>query len=532
MFAPLRRFVRQPNPFMNGHAIGLPRSTPSSPRRWIRLFLTIAFIAISVNLLLLFDRGHTVESLPGKILGPQAFHPKPYAPAPHGLESQDEHGLDYWLWDTKTRFKKKDNIDWNVGIMDECFLFPRDLVYRNAKIQVVLKTGVADDVARTDAMLNTVLKCIPSALIISDDDRKYGDRNVVDVLADLPAKTYMTEEDYIIYETQKNASRDGIELHQGHEGWAIDKYKFLPQIERAIVHNRKAEWYVFLESDTYIVWDNMFRLLENYDASVPYFFGSPSPGKKHRPDPKSEDEEQTWFAYGGCGFVLSTAAAHRLVDRPRNSLGVKGPRLTAEYQEDIRNDCCGDSILGWALHDKAAVDLSGLWPMFNPHRLEDVPLGKDYWCEPVITLHKTAPGFTKDLWNWEVEWKQHNERPLVYSDLLFSFLGNLSRRENWDAAFDAGFQLPDEDPVHTSLDACEAGCFAHEECRQYTWHGAHCYFAKATYVGNPKEPDGYHDEEDRKYTSGWDVTKIQTWSLENTCADGAHWVKPSVKRKY
>ncbi|KAF3044392.1 hypothetical protein E8E12_010105 [Didymella heteroderae] len=525
----LRRILTSPNPFMDGHAIGLPRSAPSSPRKWIRLLLTVAIIGIGVNLVFFVDSA-TIEKLPSQVLGTQAFHPEPFAPAPHGLESQnDANGQDYWLWETKSQFYKKEDIDWNVGISDECFLFPKHL---REKVQVVLKTGVADDGARTDAVVNTIIKCIRNVLVVSDDDHNYGPFRAVDVLADLNPRSYMMEEDYEAYEAQKNATRDGVELYQGHEGWKIDKYKFLPEVERAIQHNSKAEWYIFIESDTYLFWDNVYRMLDNYDSSVPYYFGSPSPGKKDRSGPNSEDEVQIWFAYGGCGFILSTAAAHRLVDRPRNAVGVKGPRLTTEYGGDIRNDCCGDSMLGWALHDKAGVDISGLWPMFNPHRLEDVPFGKDHWCEPVITLHKTDPSVMKDLWIWENDQHQQHGRPLLYKDLLFSYLGNFSQRENWDAAFDAGFQLDDNSPVHSSLKACEAGCFANDDCQQYTWHGAHCYYSRALYIGRSKEPDGYHNETDRKYISGWDINKIQTWSLQNTCDEGPHWMKPSVKRKY
>lgn len=513
---------------MNGHATEFLRSTPLSSRRWLRLLSAFAVIAIAANLLIIFNWTF-VQSIPHKVLGNQAFHPKPFAPAPHGLESQDDNGQDYWTWDTKSAFYKKENIDWNEGIMDECFLFPRHLL---KKIQVVLKTGAADDRARTDAQLSTIIKCIPNVLIVSDGEHAYGNRRTIDVLADLPAKTYLKEEDYIVYEAQRNATRDGTELHHGHEGWKIDKYKFLPMIETAVERNNKVDWYVFLESDTYMFWDNVFRLLENYDASVPYFFGSPAPGRKYRPNPKSEDEEQVWFAYGGAGFILSTVAAHRLVDRPRNSLGVKGPRLTTEYEEDIRNDCCGDSMLGWALQDKAAMGISGLWPMFNPHRIEDIPFSKDYWCEPVISLHKSTPGAFEDLWRWEYEQRPSQELPLTYRDLLMSYHGNFSQREDWDAAFEAGFQLDDNSTVHTSLDACEAGCFANSECRQYTWHGRHCYYSRALYIGSSKQPDGYHEPEDRKYISGWDLNKIQTLSIKNQCTDGPHWVKPSVKRKY
>ncbi|KAJ4320626.1 hypothetical protein N0V94_003274 [Neodidymelliopsis sp. IMI 364377] len=526
MLAPLRRFLRSPNPFINGRAIDRLGSTPFMSRRWLRILLVFAGIAIGVNLFVLFD-WYYVEKIPSQILGNQAFHPKPFAPVPYGPGAHDDNGLDYWTWETPSQFKNKAAIGWN-GTMDECVLFPKHLL---SKIQVVLKTGTADDWSRTEAQLSTVIKCIPNVLIVSDSEHTYGPKHrTVDVLADLPPDKYMKEEDYFVYETQMNASRNGVQLQQGHEGWRIDKYKFLPAVEKAIEHNTLAQWYVFLESDTYMFWDNVFRLLQNYDASLPYFFGSPSPGRKYRPNPQTEEEDQVWFAYGGAGFILSTAAAHRLVDRPRNNFGIKGSRLSTEYEEDIRNDCCGDSILGWALHDKADVSISGLWPMFNPHRLEDVPFGNDYWCEPVISLHKTNPSLFKDLWSWENE--KRSGRPLLYIDLLFSFHGNFSRRENWDAAFDAGFQLPDNSTVHASLDACETGCFAHDDCQQYTWHGRHCYYAKALYIGNAKQPDGHHDPKDREYISGWDYTKIQNRSFGKGCGEGPHWVKPSIKRKY
>ena len=142
----VRRFLRSPNPLMNGHAIGFPRSTPSSPRRWIRLLLTIAIIGVGVNVLFFLDPPF-VEKLPGQVLGNQAFHPKPVASTPHGHDAQDDsNGQDYWLWDTKSQYYKKENIDWNEGIMDECFLFPKHLTRKT--VQAVIKIGVADDRAR------------------------------------------------------------------------------------------------------------------------------------------------------------------------------------------------------------------------------------------------------------------------------------------------------------------------------------------------------------------------------------------------
>jgi len=512
----------------------LPSVRSFATGRTLRLLFVVIGIAIGVNFCVVFDWAY-IESLPSDILGKQAFHPKPFAPLPHGANSQGDNGLDFWTWNTTTQFKQIKYSEWRDGSTDECALFPVHLL---SKVQVILKTGSADDKSRTDAQLSTVIKCISNVLIVSDGNHTYGrDHRTIDVLADLPPNTYLKSEDYVVYETQKNASRQGTKLQQGHEGWRLDKYKFLPEVQKAIDHNKAAEWYVFLESDTYIFWDNVFRLLENYNSSLPYYFGSPSPGRTYHSDAQPNVKKQVWFAYGGAGFILSQAAAHRLVDRHRNAFGLKGPRLTTEYKEDIRADCCGDSILGWALHDKAGIDVSGLWPMFSPHRLENIPFGKDHWCEPVISLHKTDPDLYKDLWSWENEWKAKSNLPMRYRNLLYRALlsalqGEYPQRENWDAAFDAGFQLPDNSTVHTSLDACRVGCTEHDECMQYTWHGRHCYFAKALYIGRAKHPDGHHDPEDRKYVSGWDRSNMDTWNFGKTCAEGPHWVKPSIERRY
>lgn len=369
---------------------GVSRSTGSDFRRWTRiLYIALPLLAV-LNYLIIFQWTF-FESLSTKIFPSDSFHPPPFQPSPHGLESQDNEGPDYWTWDTPTRFKA---LEKGEGEVDWCESFPAYLFH---KIQVVLKVGAADDPKRTESQLASVIRCIPNVLIMSDNNHTYGENHeAIDILASLPAETYMKEEDYAVYKSQKNTSLE--DLKQGHDGWKIDKYKFLAEVEYAVDNVPDAEWFVFFESDTYIVWDNVFRLLENYDHTLPYYFGSPSPGRRI---PDSEDK--IWFAYGGCGFILSNAAAHRFVDRKRNAVGVKGPRVTDEYKEDIQNDCCGDSMLGWALHDKGGVDISGLWPMFNPHSLSGVPFGKLYWCEPVISLHKTAPEQMKKLWEWEMQ---------------------------------------------------------------------------------------------------------------------------------
>lgn len=352
------------------------------------------FTAISLVLLLnylIIFHGTYFSSLRQQIFSDASFHPPPFLP--HKSPSPKEGDQDYWLWKTKTAFTAPPETKEKNG----CATFPTHLL---EKIQIVLKTGAADDQDRTDSQLESVVKCIPNILIASDLVHPFGpDHNATDVLASLPPQDYLQPDDLEIYLKQKQSKIE--DLHINPEGWRLDRYKFLAEVEEAVNAKPNAEWYVFFEADTYIVWDNMFRLLANYDYQLPWYFGSPSPGRTVSDLEHEGEEKKLWFGYGGTGFVLSGVAAHRLVDRKRNAVGIQAPRVTEEYKGDVQNDCCGDSVLGWALRDRAGVDLSGLWPMFNPHGLHDIPFGKPYWCVPVISLHKSHPEDFKKLWEWE-----------------------------------------------------------------------------------------------------------------------------------
>ncbi|KAF2020979.1 glycosyltransferase family 31 protein [Aaosphaeria arxii CBS 175.79] len=523
------------------------RTVPTGLRRWTRAFYITLPILLLLNYLLIFH--FTIFEKLSRIVFPDhTFHPLPFLSNPHEPTSPPgkpagDTVLDYWTWKTQTQFAPLPD-EHDKDTTDLCAIFPTHLL---SKIQVVLKVGAADHWTRTSSQVNGIIKCIPNAIITSDRDHAYGVEgifNATDILADLPPSTYLTEEDLAIYESQKNASL--ADLRQGAQGWRIDKYKFLPAVEYAVEQNHEANWYVFIESDTYVFWDNVFRLLEHYDESMPYYFGSPSPGRKYELG-HGKGEGEVWFAYGGAGYILSSPAAHRLVDRKKNALGITGPRVTEEYKEDIQKDCCGDSILGWALHDKAGVDISGLWPMFNPMSLHELPFGRAYWCEPVLTMHKSHAEDLLALWEWENR-RDRTKGPLMYRDLLtyqpfFHPNTNITipaasstatipirRIEDWHNAYLDTISPPTS---LDSFDACAAACHAHNECWQFTWHAQRCHMSSALRLGEKKDPDGEGGtEEERRYISGWDVEKVRKLWEEKSCEGGARWVKPSVKRRF
>ncbi|ORX95131.1 hypothetical protein BCR34DRAFT_498702 [Clohesyomyces aquaticus] len=439
---------------------------------------------------------------------------------PLNNEEQDDE-LDYWTWRTRTQFKNS-----KASTADPCLNFPTHLL---RDVQIVLKTGTADNAARTKAQVETLIKCITNAIVVSDTDHPYGpDHQAQDVLARLLPKTYLNPEDFVAYESQKIASRDGKPLDSSMEGWKLDKYKFLPEIELAVEQNPSAKWYMFVESDTYVFWDNLFRLVDTYNYTDPWYFGSPSPGRKDNQD------RTIWFAYGGAGFLLSANAAQRFTFHEKHRLG-EIPRVSDRFREDIRHDCCGDSMLGWAMHEKLGLDVAGLWPMFNPHPLRGIPFSKLYWCEPVLTLHKTIPEEFNSLYQWE-DSRDRTKGPLLYADLISHLgLGDFSTRDDWDNANWDGFSPSDDSPAHSSFKACKTACAADDNCFQFTYHMQHCYMAKSIRLGEKRDPEGDladlkdGKEEDRRFMSGWDTKRIKKWVEDNKC-EAPHWVKPSIKR--
>ncbi|EED19855.1 conserved hypothetical protein [Talaromyces stipitatus ATCC 10500] len=288
-----------------------------------------------------------------------------------------------------------------------CVDFPRD---RLRDIQIVFRIGSTQPFDQISSHINNITNCISNLIVISDRVEEIGNGFWShDIIADLP-KVYWEGIDKDDDETDQtaglkayaNINKGDSSWKQGkyasdrlthRQGWLLDRFKFLPMVEYAYNVNPQAKWFYFIEADTYVVWDTLFQLLEQYDSRQAWYMGSPSPGRQLH-------GETTWFAYGGDGFILSRSAIQRLVtkdpvkDEESNNTNRTELSLTERWADIVKSDCCGDSVLGYALVRKGIL-LSGLYPIFNPHPLHGIPFGpsgKPYWCQPVLSLHKTWPG--------------------------------------------------------------------------------------------------------------------------------------------
>lgn len=258
-----------------------------------------------------------------------------------------------------------------------CCILPTS---RLPEFQVVFKMGASESMDQVYSNLNHTSKCISNVLVVSDKEQKVGRFHAHDVIADLPPWYRKHNKELEDYDKLNKPDTDASSISYAN-GHRLDKFKFLPMIEYAYKANPTAKWFIFLEADTFIAWNNVFQLLDQYNHSLPLYFGSPAPGRI------LPHGEKTWFAHGGTGYVLSSAAMDLLVSRTNSLHGQYLPRLSEQFQTLIKEDCCGDSVLGYALAWKG-IPLTGLNPMFNPHSLHMLSFSTASWCVPIISIHK------------------------------------------------------------------------------------------------------------------------------------------------
>lgn len=271
-------------------------------------------------------------------------------------------------------------------------------------VLVVLRTGATESREKVPVHFRTTLRCVPNFVVFSDLDEEIEGVPVHDVLKDVTLKTKTEHEDFKLYNhlqehgrkgladqrviTTQSGSSKGDYLNTEKDGWKLDKWKFLPMVDKAYQQMPNAKWYVFIESDTYLVWNNLLEYLSNFDASKPYYIG------KHLYIKNIE------FGYGGAGFILSNPAVRKVTEH--RSIRIK------DYEDFTATHWVGDCALGKALDD-VKVSLHKAFPHLqgdSPATLDPATtkLDRDAWCYPAVTYHHVSPSEIEDLWTFEQDW--------------------------------------------------------------------------------------------------------------------------------
>jgi hypothetical protein len=132
---------------------------------------------------------------------------------------------------------------------------------------VVMRTGSTELEAKLSVHLNTTLRCYSNRLIFSDSKCTYGEENIIDALETVSAKIKEDHPDFSLYRRLRSHGRDALTAdevhgissgkleeswtgHQENSGWKLDKWKFLPMVNRTLHEFPSMKWYVFVETIT------------------------------------------------------------------------------------------------------------------------------------------------------------------------------------------------------------------------------------------------------------------------------------------
>ncbi|KAJ5086271.1 hypothetical protein NUU61_007578 [Penicillium alfredii] len=334
-------------------------------------------------------------------------------------------------------------------------------------VLVVLKTGATEALEKVPVHLRTTLQCVPHFAIFSDYEETINGVRTQNVIRNVKPNTLQNEPEFGFYHRLQKVGREGLtEAEWGdhtngplgkvnNPGWKLDKWKFLPMVDKAFETMPKAKWFIFLEADTYIVWQNVITWLAHLDWNRPYYLGSPM------------QIGDMLFAYGGAGIILSQNAVQQLHG------------YTASKQEDLERmtagEWAGDCALARALGD-LQIPLTWAWPMMltsRPWELDHFSegYGRQPWCYPVVSYHHMTEEDIDLMWHFDRGFfKSGKNALLLHGDVFRKLIHDQSLRQldEWDNL--AGTVIDFAAPTEPSLQACAEVCARNSECLQYTFN--------------------------------------------------------------
>ncbi|RYP59103.1 hypothetical protein DL769_008677 [Monosporascus sp. CRB-8-3] len=432
-------------------------------------------------------------------------------------------------------------------------------------VLVVLRTGATEALEKLPVHFETILKCVSDYVIYSDMEEDIEGHHVYDVLDQVSDTIKDTMPEFKLYNHIRASGRQGLNYQTvfgsgpsgalENLGWKLDKWKFLPMVDRALQHRPNAKWFVFVESDTYMVWHNMLEYLSRFDASQPHYLG------------KHMYIGDILFAHGGSGFALSNPALRKVTGYWREHRD--------EFEQYTEKQWAGDMVLGKALKD-VGVDMRWVFPHLQGDSLTAMDwnvskLSREPWCYAPITFHHMNMVEFNMLWRFEQEWHHRNRgvATLRFRDIFKSLVRPRlqAEREDWDnisigaeysdealARFsdsdvERGGLSPADRAAHLSFDRCRAACESRPLCIQFSYAPGTCSTSNELRLGHAADSqcleysnaagkciksgaaEGKGDvsaERKSSVRSGWVMSRVSYYvkNLDQSCdsPEGNDWV--------
>lgn len=398
---------------------------------------------------------------------------------------------------------------------------------------VIMRTGATEIADKLPIHFETTFRCYNDLIIFSNYAETFLGHPVHDVLVNVDSKAKAENEDFEIYRRLQKSGRSallpdelsGSQSFEGSKGgkkenpgWRLDKWKFLPMMRETLALRPDKDWYIFVETDTYVVWSNLIQWLKQLDPSKTVYYGSEN---QIGPD---------IYAHGGSAFVMSRSAVQAAADA-----------YTGTEKEERWNDWtaihwAGDCVLGKALLEQG-VRLTWSWPMFqggHPEKMDYTEMkGKDkkLWCAPALSYHHFAPEEMRRMWEFEQEWiKSRIDAAATEGRQTWQQRGGdvLHHREVFKQLVLPNITAPRQDWDNKSPDLVMAGKNDLEACRQLCEQSPDCFQFS---VGPPgcsiSTREVMLGEQREGHQSYWLMERIEKWvDILDKCDGFEDWTVP------
>jgi hypothetical protein len=124
----------------------------------------------------------------------------------------------------------------------------------------ILRIGATEIADRLPAHISSSLRCFPNHVVFSDFEERSQDENVLDALEFVDPQIIANNQGFELYRRVQRDGRAGLAPSElsgseaqalsdsGHAeipGWKLDKWKFVPMVNRTLYEFPDMEWYVF-----------------------------------------------------------------------------------------------------------------------------------------------------------------------------------------------------------------------------------------------------------------------------------------------
>ncbi|KAI8853722.1 hypothetical protein BC829DRAFT_382001 [Chytridium lagenaria] len=258
----------------------------------------------------------------------------------------------------------------------------------------------------------------------------------------------------MVDETQRHNRRslhrrkeDAVIPAESSLGWKLDAHKNLPGFEYLYKTYPDADWYIMIDDDSYVFFDNLERYLRDMDPAVPFYTGS-------------ANVFLGWFAHGGSGIVVSRGAMKLMME------GIE--KCIKKYK-----DCwAGDVRVALCLRDQNLLITPGYQFPANG-------------CERPNVFHHLLPYQIQRLYEIELtSLSTHPDQGTTMSDIHNTF--NPSTHNTPSLNTDRTGNDFDDGPA-SSVAICEGRCFAHVRCVSWAYNGERCWMKDGLGVKIEKE---------------------------------------------